>query len=50
MKTLLIMLLFFGVLGILMVIGVLLYCAWELYQATERIRQSPDTETFAEDD
>ena len=44
MKTLLIMLVFFGVLGILMVIGVLLYCAWEFHQATERIRQSPDAD------
>jgi hypothetical protein len=49
MKTLLIMLLVFGVLGILMVVGVLLYCAWEFYQATERTRRA-DVENFAADD
>jgi hypothetical protein len=32
MKTLLIMLLVFGVLGILMVAGIIILCAWEFYQ------------------
>jgi O-antigen ligase len=48
MKTLLIMLLVFGVLGILMVVGVLLLCAWDFYQATERTRRA-DVETFGLD-
>jgi predicted cobalt transporter CbtA len=44
MKALLIMLLFFGGSGILMVLGVLLCCAWEFYHAPE------PTESFEDDD